>query len=171
MNGNFNNILFATDLSVNCRHAFTYAANLASRYRGRITLLHVMESVPESMDSRLKTLLGKDQWEMLQSKHQHQARASLIGKKSTLATIHQALDSFSDPAQNDDGQYAVENILIKEGRVVKLILETAQEEASDLILIGSNKTMFTEANSLGRRTKSLLKQSRIPVMIVPPADE
>lgn len=171
MNGNFNNILFATDLSINCRHAFTYAANLASRYRGRITLLHVMESVPESMDSRLKTLLGKDQWEMLKSKHEHQARTSLIGKKSTLATIHQALDSFSDPAQNDDGQYAVENILIKEGRVVKNILETALEEACDLILIGSNKTMFTEANSLGRRTKSLLKQSRIPVMIIPPANE
>ncbi|ACN16892.1 UspA4 [Desulforapulum autotrophicum HRM2] len=171
MNGNFNKILFATDLSANCRHAFTYAANLASRYHGSITLLHVLESVPESMDSRLKALLGKDQWEMLQSKHLHEARAALIGKKSTLSTIHQALDTFSDPAQNDDGQYAVEKILVKEGRVVKTILETAQEEGCDLIVIGSNRTMFTESNSLGHRTKSLLKRSEIPVMKIPPASE
>jgi nucleotide-binding universal stress UspA family protein len=108
---------------------------------------------------------------MLQSKHLHEARAALIGKKSTLSTIHQALDTFSDPAQNDDGQYAVEKILVKEGRVVKTILETAQEEGCDLIVIGSNRTMFTESNSLGHRTKSLLKRSEIPVMKIPPASE
>ena len=171
MKGDFKKILFATDLSNNCKHAFAYAANMAARYEGGITLLHVLESVPESLDSRLKGLLGKEQWEMLHSKHEHDARATLIGKKSELATIHQALDTFSDGAQSEECRYAVENILVKDGHVVDTILETAQEEECDLIVLGSNKTMFTDSKSIGHRIKSILKRSRIPVMMIPPADE
>ncbi len=171
MKGDFKKILFATDLSNNCRHAFAYAANLAARYEGGITLLHVMESVPESLDSRLKGLLGKEQWEMLHSKHEHDARATLIGKKNESTTIHQALGSFSDTARNEECRYTVENILVKDGHVVDTILDTAQEEGCDLIVIGSNKTMFTDSKSMGHRAKSILKRSRIPVMMIPPADE
>ncbi len=171
MIGDFKKILFATDLSNNCRHAFAYAANLAARYEGGITLLHVMESVPESLDSRLKGLLGKEQWEILHSKHEHDARTTLIGKKNELATIHQALGSFSEMASNEECRYTVENILVKDGHVVDTILETAQEEACDIIVIGSNKTMFTDVKSMGHRAKSILKRSRIPVMVIPPADE
>jgi len=171
MNADFKKILFTTDLSNNCSHAFTYAAYMATRYCGNITILHVLESVSESIESRLKGLLGEEKWEMLQSTHLHEARAALIGKKSTLSTIHKALNTFSDSAQNDECKYVVENILIKEGNVVETILQTAKEEECDIIVIGSNKTMFTESNSLGRRTKSLLKRSRIPVMIIPPAKD
>lgn len=172
MNGEFKKILFATDLSNNCRHAFTYAAHLASHYCGHITILHVMEAVSESIESRLRGMLGDGrQWEMIQSKHLHETRNTLIGKKSTLSTIHRALDTLSDPAQHDECRYVVDNILIKEGHVVKIILETAKEESCDIIVIGSNKTMFTESNSLGHRTKSLLKRSRIPVMVIPHAQD
>ncbi|MFK5952400.1 MAG: universal stress protein [Desulfobacterium sp.] len=171
MKEDFKKILFATDLSNNCRHAFAYAANMAARYGGGVTLLHVLESVPESLDSRLKGLLGKEQWEMLHSKHEHDARATLIGKKSELATIHQALGTFSDAAQSEGCRYAVENILVIDGHVVDTILETAEEEGCDLIVLGSNKTMFTDSKSLGHRAKSILKRSRIPVMMIPPADE
>ena len=171
MNTNFKKILFATDLSNNCRHAFTYAAHLASHYCGKIIILHVRETTSESMELRLRVFLGEEQWEMLQSKHRHEARAAIIDKKSTLSTIHKALDTFSDTARNDECQYVVENILIKEGHVVETILQTAKEEGGDIIVVGSNKTMFTESNSLGRRTKSLLKRSRIPVMVIPPVEE
>lgn len=171
VNGEFKKILFATDLSNNCRHAFTYAAHLASRYCGHIIILHVLETVSESMELRLKGMLGDEKWEMLQSKHRHEAKAALIDKKSTLSTIHMALDTFSDIARNEECQYVVENIMIKEGHVVEVILKTAKEEGCDIIVLGSNKTMFTESNSLGRRTKSLLKRSRIPVMIIPPAED
>lgn len=167
----FKKILFATDLSDNCRHAFSYAANLAARYCGGITLLHVMESVPESVDARIKGLLGKEAWDMMHKKHQHQARATLIGKQSELNKIHQALDTFSETAQNDACRYTVENILVKDGDVVQTILDTAIEEKCDLIVVGSNKTMFTDATALGGRVKSILKRSKIPVMIIPPADK
>lgn len=171
MIGDFKKILFATDLSNNCRHAFAYAANLAARYEAGITLLHVMESVSESLDSRLKGLLGNEHWEMLHSKHEHNVRSTLIGKKSELAAIQEALDSFSDTARNDERHYTVENILVKDGNVVDTILETAKEEGCNLIVIGSNKTMFSDSKSMGHRAKSILKRSRIPVMMIPPADE
>jgi len=171
MKGDFKKILFATDLSSNGRHAFAYAANMAARYNGGLTLLHVLESVPESLESRLQGLLGKEEWEMLQKKHAHDARSTLIGKESELTSIHKALDTFSDGAQSEECRYVVENILVKDGHVGDAILETAEEEKCDLIVLGSNKTMFTASKSLGHLTKSILKRSKIPVMIIPPADK
>lgn len=39
-------ILFATDLSENAEHAFTYAAAMAEAFEARITVLHVIEKLP-----------------------------------------------------------------------------------------------------------------------------
>lgn len=168
MNLKFKKILFATDLSDNCRHAFSYAASLAAQYCGSITLLHVMESIPDSLDTSLKGLLGEEAWEMMHKKHEHTARSILIGKKSAAKSIHEALGIFSETAKNDECNYSVDNILVKDGDVVENILETSVEEECNIIVIGSNKTMFTDSTSLGHRAKSILKRSKIPVMMVPP---
>ena len=166
----FKKILFATDLSDNCRHAFTYAASLAANYCGSITILHIMEEMPESLDARLKGLLGKETWEIVHKKYENEARSILIGKQSELATIHNALNAFSETAKSDVCQYAVENILIKDGRVVDTILKTSEEEACDIIVMGSNKTILSGSTSLGSRAKRIIKGAKVPVMMVPPAE-
>ncbi len=164
----FNKILFATDLSVNCKYAFTYATSLAVHYDGGITLLHVMEDIQDSLDSRLKAMLGQEKWDMIQQKQKHDTRSILIGKKSELKQIREALTTFSEGDPAVKGRFAVENILVKSGQIVDTIIETASEENCDLIVIGSNKTLFSDSVSLGNRAKSLFKRSKIPILMVPP---
>lgn len=170
MKGKFKKILFATDLSNNCRNAFSYAASLAVKYDSRITILHVMETISESVDERLKALLGKDGWELMQKEQENSARAAIIGKKSVLGSIKEALDVFSRPSQDAEDRHTIENILIKEGNVAETILEASKDENCDLIVIGSNKTMFTDNTSLGVHMKKVLKRSKIPVLIIPPIE-
>lgn len=164
----FNKILFATDLSDNCRHAFTYAASLAANYCSSITILHVLEEMPESLDARLRGLLGNEMWEMMHKKHEHEARSILIGKQSDMTTIQNALNALSEIAKNDQCKYAIENILVKDGKVVDTILKTADEEKCDLIVMGSHKSMLMDSTSVGSRAKRILKEAKVPVMIVPP---
>ncbi len=164
----FKKILFATDLSDSCRHAFTYAASLAANFGGSITILHVLEEYSESLDGRLKALLGRDTWEMMQKKHENEARSFLIGKKSELTEIHNALNTFSQIAQNDECKYAVENIVIKDGNLVETILQTSREEEYDLIVMGSHKSILSGSSSLSSRARRIIKGAKIPVMMVPP---
>ncbi|MBF0112360.1 MAG: universal stress protein [Desulfamplus sp.] len=161
-------ILFATDLSDNCRHAFTYAASISSRYCGGITLLHVMEALPDSVDAIVSGFIGKERWEDLHKQHENSARMALIGKKNNQNIIYDAIDAFSKDAKPIDCDYTVDKILVKDGHVVDTIIETSVEEECDLIIIGSIKGFFSSNTSLGQVTKGVLKQSKIPVMIIPP---
>ncbi|MBF0260000.1 MAG: universal stress protein [Desulfamplus sp.] len=164
-------ILFATDLSENCRHAFTYAASIASRYSAGITLLHVMEAMPESVDAMITGFLGKDAWQTLHKKHENDARMALIGKKNNHTIIHHAMDSFSQENRTKEFDYTVDKILVKDGRVVDTIIQASVEEMCDLIIIGSHKGLFSSATALGQTAKGVLKQSKIPVMVIPPLEE
>ena len=163
-------ILFATDLSNNCRHAFTYAASISSRYCGGITLLHVMENLPDSVDAMVSGFIGKEKWEILHKQHENDARMTLIGKKNNQTMIHDAMDAFSKDIKITDCDYTIDKILVKDGHVVDTIIETSVEESCDLIIIGSHKGLFSSTTSLGQVAKGVLKQSKIPVMVIPPIE-
>ncbi|MBF0377822.1 MAG: universal stress protein [Desulfamplus sp.] len=163
-------ILFATDLSNNCRNAFTYAASLSSKYCGGITLLHVMEPLPDSVDAMITGFIGKEKWETLHKQHENDARMTLIGKKNNQTMIHEAIDAFSKDVRTTDCDYTVDKILVKDGHVVDTIIHTALEENCDLIIIGSHKGFFSSTTSLGQVAKGVLKQSKIPVMVIPPVE-
>ena len=89
-----NVILFATNLSENCRNAFDFAAALATRFQATMVLLHVVEKMPDYVEGRLQGLLGKAQWGELIDSQQKSAREALIGKKSTSRLIRDALSQF-----------------------------------------------------------------------------
>lgn len=164
-------ILFATDLSDNCRHAFSYAASLSSRYCAGIVLLHVMEELPDSVDATIRGFIGEEKWELLHKEHEHNARMALIGKKNNQTMLHDAMADFTKEARTADFDYTVDKILVKDGRhVVDNIIETSVLESCDIIIIGSHKGFFSSGTSLGQVAKGVLKQSKIPVMVIPPIE-
>jgi len=63
-------ILYATDMSENARYAFSYAASLADKYDAKITLLHILEIIPESVDVQVRDLVGAEKWKKLQEEKQ-----------------------------------------------------------------------------------------------------
>ena len=164
-----NVILFATNLSENCRNAFDFAAALATRFQATMVLLHVVEKMPDYVEGRLQGLLGKAQWGELIDSQQKSAREALIGKKSTSRLIRDALSQFCSQVGIDDNAcgYHSREIIVSDGDVVPDILAYSKKYNCDLIIMGSRQGWISKS-SIGSTIKSVLKQSLIPVTVVPP---
>ena len=162
-------ILFATNLSENCRTAFDFAASMATRYQATLILLHVVEKMPEYVEGRLKGLLGEKQWQEMSQSHADNARQALIGKKSSSKLIRDALDRFCADAGIDDAScgYHSREIVVADGEIVEEVIEQSKKYNADLIILGT-RDGFLSDNRIGQTIKTILRNSKIPVMVVPP---
>jgi nucleotide-binding universal stress UspA family protein len=165
------NILFATNLSPDCISAFEYAAAIATRFQATLVLLHVVEKMPEYIESRLKGLLGQKKWEETLSVQVSGVREQLIGKKSSNAVIQAALAQFCSDAGIDDNAcgYHSREIVVTNGEVIDDIIHSAADYQCDLIVMGT-KEGFLSHNSIGSTIKRVMRQAQIPVMVVPPVE-
>ena len=166
------NILFATNLSPDCVSAFHFAAAIATRFQATLVLLHVVDKMPEYIESRLKGLLGEAQWQEQVSSQVASARQQLIGKKSSNAMIKTALGHFCSEAGIDDDAcgYHSREIVVTDGEVIEDIIESAHKYECDLIVMGT-KEGFLSHNSIGANIKGVMRKTQIPVMVVPPLDQ
>jgi hypothetical protein len=64
-------ILYATDLSDNARHVFSYAAAIANRFNAQIVLLHAIEPFSMYAQEQLSQMLGASKWSELQISKEH----------------------------------------------------------------------------------------------------
>ena len=165
-------ILFTSNLSENSRHAFNYAAMLTTEFNAKIVLLHVVEKMPETVESRMRGLFGDSHWEEILNSHMKDAHQMLVGKVTSKQMIRAALSQFCDEAGIDSGEcgYVEREIVIKSGDVVDEILEQSKTQKCDMIVMGAGKGFLSDT-SIGPVIKSVMKRSRIPVMVVPPPEE
>ncbi len=166
------NILFATNLSADCMAAFDIAAGIATRFQATLVLLHVVEKMPEYIESRLAGLLGEKQWQETIESRVSGAREQLIGKKSSNKMIQAALERFCTDAGIDDDAcgYHSREIVVTDGEVIQDIIQTSKDFNCDLIIVGA-KQGFLSHNSIGPIIKDVMRRSKIPVMMVPPVPE
>jgi nucleotide-binding universal stress UspA family protein len=151
-------ILYTTDLSPNARHAFGYAADLAKRYNAMVTILYVIERLNHIAESQVRDLLGKDQWEKVQS----EKREELTEKINTrIETFCKEMDSKIDSCQ-----LLIENILIKDGNPSEEILKTSKEIKADMIVMGSYGHNILQGALLGGTARKVVKNSQTPVLVV-----
>jgi nucleotide-binding universal stress UspA family protein len=164
-------ILFATNLSENCRPAFEMAASMAIRHEATLVLLHVLERVPDYVESRLKGMLGKQQYGDLVKRNSDSARQALIGKKSSGRIIHEALAQYCTDVGIDDAScgYQSREIVVTDGELVDEIISKAKEYHCELIVMGAREGFLSD-NSIGHTIKSVMRQAKIPVMMVPPKE-
>jgi nucleotide-binding universal stress UspA family protein len=165
-------ILFATNLSETCKQAFDFAVTLATRFQATIILLHVMEKMPMSIEGHLKAIVGDKRWEDMMAAHEKDARQILIGKKSSGSLIRQALDHFCVDAGIEEAgcDYTSREIVISEGDVVDDVIYYSEKHNCDLIILGTREG-FISNNTIGPTIKAIMRKSRIPVLVVPPASE
>ena len=166
-------ILFATNLQESCLPAFEFAASMATRYQATLVLLHVIEQkMTDYIEGRLIGLLGQEQWDAMMQAQEREARQTLIGKKSSSRLIRDALEHFCADAGIDDSAcgYHSREIVVVNGEVVEEVLRQSKKSECDLIVMGAREGFLT-SNSIGPTIKNVLRQSRIPVMIVPPNPE
>lgn len=162
-------ILFATDLSPNCQQALDFTISVATRFHATIYMLYVIEKLPDTVDERIKNLVGVHEWEDLVSSHKETAHKSMLGKTPTNEVVRQAIHDFckQEGIDDDSCNFQSRQIIISYGDIVEDIIHNAETNACDLIVLGSHKNLFSKT-TVGGTTKRILKKSKIPVTIVPP---
>jgi nucleotide-binding universal stress UspA family protein len=164
-------ILFATDLSKECQNAYDYAVSLAMSCQGSITLLHVIERPPITMETQVKNLLGEERYELIMREHEKDTRSILIGKRKESDIIQSALFKFcEDTRDSHPGCYLQpDEILITHGDVVAEILSTAKSKGMSLIILSAHQRTAGGGDSpVSTVIKSMLRLSDVPVLIIPP---
>lgn len=163
-------ILFATDLSKECQNAYDYAVSLAMSCHAGITLLHVIERPPITMETQVKNLLGEERYEHIMQEHEKDTRSILIGKRKESDIIQSALFKFcEDTRDSHPGCYLQpDEILITHGEVVSEILSTAKSKEINLIILSAHRRTAREGAPVSTVIKSMLCLSEVPVLIIPP---
>ena len=151
-------ILYATDLSENARYAFGYAASIANRFDARITILHVLEEISHNATIRLAAMLGEDKWQELQDRNVH----------DVLGTIRTRLERFCQDADKElqECPYLVDDVIIKQGEPVEIILSQAEEIGCDLVVMGTRGHGLLADAMMGSTATRVVRRSQRPVLIV-----
>ena len=164
-------ILFTSDLSDSSRYAFNYAAMLAMQFKCKITLLHIIENLPHSVEGQLQVLFGKSEWEDILNNRIQTAQDLLVGKLSKVDMIRAALSHFCQETGIDDDECGIldHDIIVTEGEVADSILAHVTDLGCDLVVMGASKGIVNKS-AIGHKIKSVLKNTNVPVVFVPHAE-
>jgi len=168
MSNKYKTILFTSNLSTTSRVAFKQAAMLANQFGAKLILLHVMEGPSSVYEGYVSSLFGYDKWIQVLKNNREEAKHALVGKVTPKQMVRTALSEFcKENKKEDENRVILDNeIMVKEGDVVEVILKLAAESDSDLIVMGAGEGLLSGV-SVGNNIKSVLKKSKVPVLVVP----
>jgi len=147
-------ILYATDLSKNSSYAFLYAADLARKHDAGIVILHAMEPIPPYAEAYAG---------MTDEKKRKQ-------QEEIIEEINKRLLGFCKKAEAHIGPPCVglvTKILVLRGHAPEEILNAANEQGCDVIVLGTHGKGFLAHTFLGSVSNAVLHRTRKPVFIIP----
>lgn len=162
------NILYATDLSDNARYAFSYALSLADLYEANLILLHVLPETSDLVDKNVVGHIGEKQWESIKQRHFQDAKEALIGKRRDRTIVNEIIDQFRKDAKAGLGSHSIpsDEVIVKKGNPVEIILETADENNCDLIVMGTHGRGTLADTMMGSTARRVVRRSQKPVLVV-----
>ena len=147
-------ILYATDLSKNSSFAFLYATDMARRHDAKIVMLNAIEPIPAYAAAYTGVT------DELKRKQQEE----------TVEEIKTRLGDFCRKAEAQIGPPCIElvsKILVPRGHPPEEILNAADEEGCDLIVLGTHGKGFLAHTFLGSVSSAILNRTQKPVFIIP----
>ena len=147
-------ILYSTDLSKNSAYAFLYATDLARCHDARIVILHAIEPTSPYVEAEAR-ITDED-------KRKHQEEATEEIKKRLEWFCKKAEDQIGPPCAE-----LVSKILVPRGHPPEEILNAADEEGCDVIVLGTHGKGFLAHAFLGSVSSAVLQRTRKPVFIIP----
>jgi len=144
MTHHIKNVLCATDFSEESKEALAYANFFAKTFGAKLTALHVVPDFSPAL---------YELWP--------QAQADLAGKIEGAKISAQAQ---LDHVCKTEGVCA-DKVVIREGSASKVILETAEQEGADLIVVGRKGISGREQNLIGSVTHQVLRSAHVPVLV------
>ena len=149
-------ILYATDLSENSIYAFYFAIDFAQKHNANIIILHVVEPIPP------RVYLYVEKETIVKNEEDH--------IKEGIEEIKNRLQSFCRRVEGQIGSPCIELVsktLVLLGHPTEEILNTADREDCDLIILGTHGKGFLAHTFLGSVSSAVLHRTRKPVFIIP----
>jgi len=144
-------ILFPTDFSDNAQNAFKYTLHLSKLLSSSITSMHVQDGasryhayLPENVMAEFRKTMSQDYELFLIEAQKNRSEAASVG------------------ISNLEIDYE-----LKEGKVVEAILTTAEENKTDLIVMGTKDEASLRKYLWGSNTIKVIKHGNLPVLVVP----
>jgi nucleotide-binding universal stress UspA family protein len=154
-------ILYTTDLTKNSSYAFYFAMDMARKHDARIVVLHCIGTTSPSLyvdggitDEVSRVLQGEKEQE----------------KEEDAVKIKKRLQGFCQNVESEIGSPCVDlisEIIVGEGYPVDEILNTADREECDVIVLGTHGKGWLKHTFLGSVAGSVLERTRKPVFIIP----
>jgi nucleotide-binding universal stress UspA family protein len=147
-------ILYATDLSKNSSFAFFYATDIARRHNAKIVMLHAIEPIPAYAAAYTGIT------DELKRKQQEE----------TVEEMRTRLGDFCRKAEAEIGPPCVDlvsKILVPRGHPPEEILNAADKEGCDIIVLGTHGKGFLAHTFLGSVSSAVLNRTQKPVFIIP----
>ncbi len=151
-------ILYATDLSQNAQYAFRYAVSMAEKYEAKITIVHIVERIPDSMNAYIKQVFGAEEWEQ---KLQENKQRMINEIKSRVEKVCNEKTGSETVCLN-----LVEETIVKRGVAAHEILGFARKLDSDMIILGSHGNRVVMDAFMGNTARKVVQGSPIPVLVV-----
>jgi nucleotide-binding universal stress UspA family protein len=158
---NIKKILYTTDLTKNSSYAFYFAVDMARKHDAKMAVLHCIATISPSLyaDGGITDEVSK----VLQ-------RGKEQEKKEDAAKIKGRLQGFCQRVESEIGSPCVDlisKIIVEEGYPVDEILNTADREECDIIVLGTHGKGWLKHTFLGSVAASVLERTRKPVFIIP----
>ncbi len=149
----YNKILLPIDGSENSKRAAEHAINIADISNGDITVLFVVEpNYPRLPILPISTLPTPDE------NYYDELREE--GKK--------IINDFENELEKNQCKNVHITQLVKEGKSYIEILKTMNEENVDLVVMGASGRHSTlDRFTLGSVTERVIREARVPVMVIP----
>ena len=145
----FKKILFCTDFSDNSHWAFNYVLDLAKTYQAKLLILHVIPDPLFLYPDQLYMYIPKKQLEELETSEKEK--------------MDRELNSYYLEKMAGFRDYKV---LFKQGVAFYEIIQTAKEEAVDLIVMGTHGKTGLDHILFGSTAERVVRKSPCPVLTV-----
>ena len=146
----FKKILVPLDGSEHSMHALEVAVQIAKKFDGKITLVHVYSKV----------------WPLVMPHTTIIPEASVIIPKLIEAAREAGVGILADGEKKVKAKKVQVETLLREGHTVEEILKTAKEGEFDLIVVGARGLSRIKEILLGSVSDGVMRHARCPVLVV-----
>lgn len=157
---NVKRILYSTDLSANANYALGYAVYLAKSVGAEVHVINIVERMSREAKMTLRTYLMDDKKRKALTEERFNS-----AKEKLEHDVHQFVESLEE-SEREIARQVISTIKIVESYPAEEILKKSQELECDLIVMGAHDRGMVHT-FLGSVTKSVLRRSSIPTLVVP----
>jgi nucleotide-binding universal stress UspA family protein len=151
-------ILFATRMMENAECEFRHVFNLASVQGAKVTILHVIESLPGNAELLLSAIQGCGNTAEFRRK----------SRDDMFVQIEKRIEKFCAAVEREKAcRYVLDEIKVEQGDAAERILHHAGSETYAVLVIGSRGQSFLKQILTGGTSRKLIPKCPIPVLIVP----